>query len=36
MSKAFCAVAAEFKAWWDKDAERRAKAVQRMGKPEAK
>jgi len=27
---------AEFKAWWDKDAERLAKVVQRMGKPEAK
>ena len=28
--------AAEFKAWWDKDAERLAKVVQRMGKPEPK
>ncbi|MBI1966252.1 MAG: tripartite tricarboxylate transporter substrate binding protein [Betaproteobacteria bacterium] len=27
---------AEFKAWWDKDAERLAKVVQRMGKPEIK
>lgn len=26
----------EFKAWWDKDAERLAKVVQGMGKPEAK
>jgi len=26
----------EFKAWWDKDAERLAKVVQRMGKPEPK
>jgi len=28
--------AGEFKAWWDKDAERLAKVVQRMGKPEPK
>jgi tripartite-type tricarboxylate transporter receptor subunit TctC len=27
---------AEFKAWWDKDAERLAKVVQRMGKPDIK
>ena len=27
---------AEFKAWWDKDAERLATVVQRMGKPEPK
>jgi tripartite-type tricarboxylate transporter receptor subunit TctC len=27
---------AEFKAWWDKDAERLAKVVQRMGRPDPK